>query len=101
LLIENNSIWKQFGPESIEAKSNPLSNLKNLWDLRKLDTIVPNNSRIISILRGNRKLFDPEEYEICVQFIGHANAFELNCYKRTEGVPQFPEEFEELVNNYV
>lgn len=101
LLIENKSVWKELGPESIEAKSNPASNLKTFWDLRKLDTIVHNNSRIVFILRLNSELFNRQEYEECAQFILHADAFERNCYERTEGVPRFPQEFELMVNSHV
>ena len=56
LLIENRAVWKTYGPESIEAQSNPISNLASIWPLRKLDTIVPNNRKIIEAVRKNSAL---------------------------------------------
>jgi hypothetical protein len=44
---------------------------------------------------------DVDEFELCMQFVQHAEGFERNCYMRTEGVPRFPKAFEELVNRYV
>ncbi len=52
LLIQNHRLWKDSGPESDEAKSNPLSNHVEIWNLRKLDTVVPNNQKIINRLFG-------------------------------------------------
>jgi hypothetical protein len=101
LLIENHAIWSQFGPDSSAASSNPLSNLSWLWDLRKLDSIVPNNSRVATLIERHRGLFSISDYEICVKFSVHAKAFENNCFNRTENIPQFPSEFEQLIRNYV
>jgi hypothetical protein len=101
MLIQNKTVWMQFGPESIEAQANPASTLHVLWELRKLDRIVPNNSQITKILEINQGLFSHQEYAICSQFIVHAQAFESNCYRRTEGVPRFPDQFEALVDSYV
>ena len=47
LLMQNHMVWKTCGPESDAAQANPLSNLAHIWSLRKLDTVVPNNRRII------------------------------------------------------
>ena len=58
LLIQNYRIWKSCGPESDEAKRNPMSNLVEIWNFRKLDTIVPNNRRIINIINTNSELIE-------------------------------------------
>jgi hypothetical protein len=100
LLIENRTVWKTYGPESLEAKRNPLSNLAELWVLRKLDTIVPNNRRIINVIQKNRHLFDVEAFESACEFIEHAEGFERNCYERTEGIQLFPQQFENMVKVY-
>lgn len=101
LLIENRSAWKQYGPESLEATRNPISNLAEVWKLRKLDTVVPNNRRIIHLIEQNKGLIDVEDYSHCVALIEHAEGFERNCYVRTEGVPRFPADFEVMVDHYV
>ena len=78
-----------------------MSNLVEIWNLRKLDTIVPNNRKIINIIESNIELIDIGEIESCYGFIEHAEGFERNCYERTEGVLRFPKDFEEVVNKYV
>lgn len=100
LLIENKAAWQEYGPESFEAKNNPMSNLVEVWELRKLDTLVPNNCRIRQMIEQNRELIDIADYPIFIAFIEHSKGFERNCYIRTEGVPRFPIEFERIVDRY-
>lgn len=99
-LIENKVAWQQYGPESHEAKRNLISNLAEIWQLRKLDTIVPNNRRIILMIDQNKDQIDINDYIHCVAFIEHAEGFERNCYIRTEGVPRFPVDFERIIDRY-
>ena len=87
LLIENHQLWKTFGPESEVARTNPTGNAADLWLLRKLDKIVPNNRRIIGLVTTNSGLFSPKDYESCCRFIEHAEGFEANCYRPIESVP--------------
>jgi hypothetical protein len=100
LLIESHAAWQQYGPESAEAQRNPMSSLADVWQLRKLDTVVPNNRRVIHLIEQNRELFDIADYQNCVAFVEHAEGFERNCYVRTEGIPRFPADFERLVDRY-
>lgn len=101
LLIENKSCWSQYGPESAEANENPLSNLSQIWQLRKLALVVPNNRRIINAIRMNWSIIERPDAAIFSRFIEHAEGFERNCYYRTEGVARFPVEFAEVVERYV
>ncbi|MDD5021925.1 MAG: HNH endonuclease signature motif containing protein [Endomicrobiaceae bacterium] len=98
ILIENYSIWKQFGPESKEAKKNPISTLYIIWNFKKIDTIIPNNTKIINAIKQNEDFFNCNELKIANLFINHANAFEQSNYSRIEGVPKFPKRFEEMIN---
>lgn len=99
LLQESYATWKSFGPESDVARSNPTSNVARLWILRKLDHLIPNNTRIISLLRDHRSLFTVAEYEVCATFMAHATAFEASTYNRLDTVPRFPARFAEMVRN--
>ena len=101
LLVENRISWEKYGPESMEARTNPLSNLIAIWALRKVETIVPNNARIVNAIECNKSYFSLEEYEIACSFIEHAKGFERRCYHSIEGVPCFPKQFEQLVAYYV
>lgn len=101
ILIENRRIWSQYGPESEVAIRNPLSNMSLYWDLRKIDTIVPNNIKICSLIDANKKLIPIRMYEQCVMFKEHAKMFERNCYVVLDNAPRFPIEFEEEVKRNV
>jgi hypothetical protein len=101
LLVENETAWGTYGPESVAAESNPISNLSDLWPLRKLGVIVPNNRRIVNAIRQNLTLIDPQPYAACCSFIEHAEGFERNCYGRTENVPRFPKVFAEVIDAFV
>ncbi len=100
ILMTNKATWAQYGPESEEAQKNPLSNSAQVWELRKLDTLVPNNRKIIGLIQQNQDIFDLVDYPTCVAFMEHAEGFERNCYTLTEGTPRFPTAFEQLVNKY-
>ena len=101
LLIENQAVWAEFGPESDSATKNPISNLQEYWSLRKLDTLVPNNIRIANLIKNHKAMFSGQEYAACIRFCNHADAFERNCYNRTENTPRFPVQFETLIKKYV
>ena len=97
-LIENKSLWQQYGPESETAILNPFSNLSEYWDFIKLQKVIPNNSMIKNAIQTYESFFNAEEYLISYNFIIHADAFENNAYVRTEHYPRFPTAFEELIN---
>jgi hypothetical protein len=101
LLIENGTAWKTYGPESKAARLNPISNLSEIWTLRKLGTIVPNNRRIINTIRRNAELFHQKAYVAACLFTEHAEGFERSCYERSEGTPRFPKVFEEVIDGYL
>lgn len=93
LLQENHLLWRNLGPHSDAAQANPGSNLFVVWNLRKLDTIVPNNRKIINYIESNKALLSDEELGAYFGFKMHAQAFEAHQYNRTEDYPLFPEEF--------
>ena len=97
LLIENYEAWRNYGPESAEAMRNPISSGVEIWNLRKLGLIVPNNRRILNLIAINKTLFSTGEYALCRKFVEHAEGFEANCYSRREGVSRFPQQFREMV----
>jgi len=100
LLMENHSIWSQFGPESDAAQRNPLSSLYEIWELRKIGGIIPNNAAIVHAIELNNVLIDPEDLECFIEFKEHALAFERSSMVRTEDVPRFPNCMKEKVANY-
>ncbi|MDA8002504.1 MAG: HNH endonuclease [Alphaproteobacteria bacterium] len=100
LLITNHQVWEEFGPESKEAKSNPTSNLVEIWKVRKLAVMVPNHQKIINIFEKNAELVSADDWRVFRQFCEHAAVFERNCYNRTEGAKLFPKNFQNMVDKH-
>lgn len=100
LLIENHRIFIDYGPRSEVALKNPLSNACEIWKERKREKIIPNNDKIVNIIEDNKELFTIAEYEVCYEFIEHANGFKKSCNQVREDVKQFPKKFNEVINKY-
>lgn len=99
ILAENRMIHRRFGPDSLQALANPLSEGATLWDLRKTAAIVPNNRRIINACEQHSDLLSEHHWNVFLEFREHALAFEKNTYQRMDRnfVPRFPTEFETVV----
>ena len=95
LLAENRVTWETLGPKSEVAQRKPNSNAHHLWELRRADRIVPNNRRIINVIRANQRLLRPEQVEPFAAFVNHAEAYEENVYERVDDYPMFPQSFQE------
>ena len=95
LLIENHSIWLEYGPQSEIAQKDPGSNAYKIWNLRKMGTIIPNNKKIINMIERNKHLLSLDEYKVFILFKNHAEAFEANQYGRLDQYPTFPNQFRE------
>jgi hypothetical protein len=96
-LAENSALWSSIGPKSETATTNPGSNLHEAWTLRKLDTIVPNNTKIVNAVEANINLLSEDEMLAFFEFKSHATAWERHQYQRLDAYPQFPTQFAELM----
>jgi hypothetical protein len=94
ILWENHELFVTLGPKSEIAESDPGSDAFSLWEARKLDTILPNNRRILNIVERNKALLDIEDLKSFAKFRVHALAFEKQQFGRTEYYPTFPQDFE-------
>lgn len=97
LLYENKALWSSLGPQSLVAQADPGSNMHEVWALRKLDTIVPNNTKIINAVEANITLLNSTETASFFQFKIHAQAFERHQYTRLDTYPMFPADFEKAM----
>jgi len=97
ILNENHVHFLQYGPRSKIAENNPASTAQAIWSARILDTLVPNNTRIMGILQANTELLSKELKAEAILFKMHAAAFEANQYSRTEEYPQFPTSFSDKI----
>ncbi len=96
LLAENKELWRQFGPESEAASKDPGSNLALVWELRRSDTLVPNNQKIMNLIQVNQHLLSEKQYAAFLKFKSHATAYAEHCISPLDSYPLFPKEFAEV-----
>jgi len=95
LLKKNYAILKAFGPASDAAANNPGSNAHVIWDLRRADTVVPNNKTIMNLISANENLLDEFQLSTFAEFCVHAQAYEVHVQSPIDAYPNFPKSFEE------
>ena len=98
LLIENKNIFDEYGPFSSRALNGNSGDALVIWKRRCLDTILPNNERIIGLIKANRRNF-PYPWEVYRQMMSyqlHADSFRDNCLleKKVNDYKLFPREFD-------
>lgn len=93
LLLENGQIWLSIGPESELAQLHPGSNTYQLWHMRRLDTIIPNNKKIVNLVSANKNLLNDSQLKTFIEFKNHAIAYELHAHERLENYSRFPKSF--------
>ncbi len=94
LLAKNRSIFQAFGPTS-HAAHDPSSNAHAIWELRRKDSIVPNNRSIVNLIKANENLLGEDQLEAYADFCAHAEAYEAHVYSPVDTYPTFPENFED------
>jgi hypothetical protein len=99
LLIENQTHFDEYGPTSGTAVGNPASTAQAIWVARKLDTLLPNNRRIVSLMEKYSELMSRSSVSSFPKFKMHTEAFEGNQYERVEKYPSFPSDFSEAIKD--
>ena len=97
LLRQNKFIHTHFGPQSESAQARPFSNLQKLWEAKKTEEIIPNNSLIVAAFRRYSKLLTAGELRAFGRFEAHAIAFAANAEDRQDSAPMFPVAFGKMV----
>jgi hypothetical protein len=95
ILIANKEIINTFGPISDTAQRDPESNLFSVWELRRLDRIIPNNKKILNVIDSNIEIVPSDILSIVENFRSHAEAYEKHVYDRLDSYPIFPKQFEQ------
>lgn len=93
LLISNKITFDSFGPKSQIARSNPDSNLFTIWELRRIDRILPNNEKILRCLDANTNLIPIHLLTLVENFRAHAEAYKQHAYEPLDDYPLFPVQF--------
>lgn len=98
LFSENERIWKQYGPQSLIAQSNPMSELHKTWKLKCIEEIIPNNEKILSIIQKNKEHIPEKKKNILDLFKTHVEGFKNNHLSShaSQDVPRFPSEVKNI-----
>jgi predicted nucleotidyltransferase len=105
LLDQNQTIFFTYGPFSDLAISGEGGDANKIWRRRCLDTILPNNDRIINIVERYASSFGYpwKIYEPYLEFKVHATSFTDNCLfeERINDYKTFPTAFPRLVKRFL
>jgi hypothetical protein len=93
ILASNKVVFSELGPRSKIALRDPSSNLCSVWDLRRLDRILPNNRKIVNLIDANIHLLPINLIEVFERFRTHAGAYERHVYHPLDSYPLYPQEF--------
>ncbi|OKH18531.1 nucleotidyltransferase [Hydrococcus rivularis NIES-593] len=101
LLIENKAIFEEYGPFSKQALQGSSGDTLTIWRRRCLDTILPNNQRIVGLIEANKGNF-PYPWEVYWQMMSyklHSDSFRDNCLlgKKVNDYKLFPREFDDFI----
>lgn len=101
LLEENAAIFRECGPYSENVLGGLGGDGLKVWKKRCLDTILPNNQRIIAVIDGNKRNFPYpwELYRKMLEYKIHTDAFQDNCLtdQKINDYKLFPQSFNHFV----
>jgi len=94
-LRTNQMVWSEYGPESAQAQ-HPDNEGGLAWRRKVLETILPNNRRILAMFDVNRELIEDRELEVIEQFRQHVDDLEARHVhgKPEPGAHRFPQRVE-------
>ncbi len=97
ILASNKAIFDSVGPGSSTAQADPSSNAYLIWELRRIDRILPNNQKILNILDANIELIeDMSVIRVIESFRVHTESYEKHVYHRLDSYQLFPDGFSEV-----
>lgn len=99
LFRENERVFLEYGPYSVRAQKF-ISDSASIWDNKCKEVIIPNNQKIVDLLRDNIDLVPKTKLHIFDAFINHVEGFKdnhLSEYK-DRNAPTFPKEITNILN---
>lgn len=99
LILQNKSIFDEYGPHSEHSKE-AISDASNMWHIKSIETIIPNNKRILEITKKNIQYFNEEEKSVIEKFAIHIEGFEYNKLSndKISTVPKYPIKINKIFN---
>jgi predicted nucleotidyltransferase len=103
LLEENAALFRECGPYSENVLGGLGGDGLKVWKKRCLDTILPNNQRIIALIEGNKRNFPYpwDLYPKMLEYKIHADAFQDNCLtdQKINDYKLFPQGFNHFIKS--
>ncbi|MGE7907542.1 metallophosphoesterase family protein [Peribacillus sp. NPDC094092] len=98
LFNENERIFKQYGPYSITAQQSPHSELAHIWREYCINTLIPNNDKILELILENIDLIPLEKQPIVEEYKNHIEGFKMNHLSeyKNANVPTFPQQIKSV-----
>lgn len=101
LLESNAATFREYGPYSDNMLKGEGGDGPAIWRRRCLDTILPNNQRIVELIDKNRRHF-PYPWDVYREMLSyrlHADAFQDNCLtgQKVNDYKLFPRGFEHFI----
>lgn len=98
LLIENKGYWEHYGPESHEA-SKIVTRASSGWRRNVVEVIIPNNMKIVRVVRENLHLLSRDEQMVISAFNIHAQGLmDRHLLGVVSGAPKFPSKMNDIFN---
>ena len=101
LLEENGAIYRECGPYSEKVLGGLGGDGVKVWKKRCLDTILPNNRKIIAMIEKNKNNFPYpwEVYREMLEYKIHAESFQDNCLtnQKINDYKLFPRGFDHFI----
>jgi predicted nucleotidyltransferase len=101
LLDINGMLFREYGPYSANVLGGLGGDGLKIWKKRCLDTILPNNQRIIALIENNKRNFPYpwDVYQQVIEYKIHADAFQDNCLigKKINDYKLFPRTFDYFI----
>ncbi|MBP0021423.1 MAG: nucleotidyltransferase domain-containing protein [Cyanobacteria bacterium SBLK] len=103
LLEENKLIFDEYGPFSKKAIESSSGDVQKIWKKKCLETILPNNQKIIDLIHHNKNNFKYpwELYRQMLRYKIHVESFKENCFieQKFNDYKRFPLEFSYFVKD--
>lgn len=99
LLGWNKHLFDSYGPHS-SIVVEPMSDAAHTWARMTISDVVPNNRKVVALLRANEHLLTDAELETALRFRVHAEAFEYNRLSgnKMPDAPLFPTAMDNILN---
>ncbi|HDS1697278.1 MULTISPECIES: nucleotidyltransferase domain-containing protein [unclassified Pseudomonas] len=101
LLEENRIIFQEYGPYSDLVIHSDSGDALTTWRKRSLETIIPNNQKIITLIESHKNRFGYpwDTYRQMLKYKMHADAFQDNCLsdRKVSDYKTFPIEFDHFI----